>query len=423
MVRRADHNQESSWMAYANRKGIAPIVAVVSALMLVGCQPGGSPKDSQAVTTGQKFSLFSKVLGEEREFLVYLPESYNSEIFAPQAYPVLYLLDGGPHFPWVSGVVNFMSSGINDNRQIPELIVVAIPNTNRMRDLTPTHTLVGLDGEESDRLKASGGGNAFLQFIRYELFAEIDSQYRTLPHRTIVGHSLGGLLALHALLEDPELFQAYIAIDPSLWWDEQLLVRQAEQVFASDQARSGSVYISLAGRSDLGAPNLMDEASRKFAGILASNASPGIRSTLQYFEAEDHVSIPLLGLYHGLLSTFDGYQISFDDIIERPTEVISHFEQVSDQLGVEFLPPESLMNRYGLLLVNRFDKPEEGLELLAINARNYPDSANVYDSLGEAYRTTGNSRLAIENFERSLVTNPSHFWAESAKEKLKELKE
>jgi hypothetical protein len=332
-------------MAYASRNGIALIVAVVSTLILVGCQPGGSQKGSEAITIGQKFSLSSKVLDEEREFLVYLPESYDSEVFAPRRYPVLYLLDGGPHFPSVSGVVNFMSTGINDNRQIPELIVVAIPNTNRMRDLSPTHTLVGFDGEESDRFKVSGGGNAFLQFIRHELFAEIDSRYRTLPHRTIVGHSLGGLLALHALLEDPEMFQAYIAIDPSLWWDEQLLIRQAEQIFANDQTRSGSVYISLADHSDLGALNLMDEAGRKFAGILASNASPGIRSKLQHFEAEDHASVALLSLYHGLLSTFDGYKISFDDIIERPTNLVSHFERVSDQLGVEFLPPESVMNK------------------------------------------------------------------------------
>lgn len=418
-------------MTYASRKGAAAILsttATLAVIILAGCQlresqegPDSQGLESQegtnALAIGHKFSLFSETLGEEREYLIYLPKSYDSKLYAPQHYPVLYLLDGGPHFPSVSGVVDFMSSGINANRQIPELIVVAIPNTNRTRDLTPTHTLVGLDGKEAEFRKESGGGNAFLQFIRDELFAEVDSKFRSLPHRTIVGHSLGGLLALHALVEHPDMFQGYIAIDPSLWWDEQLVVRRAEQVFSIDRSRRGSVYISLANHEAVGPGHIMDVVGREFSGILGT--AVGIRSELQHFEAEDHASVALLSLYHGLLSIFDGYKIPFDVIAERPMEVVSHFERMSDRLGFPFVPPEPLVNISGYTLL-RSNGPEKALELFEINAANYPSSFNVYDALADAYAVMGDKILAIENYEKSLSLNPEY---EEARRKISELKE
>ena len=197
-------------------------------------------EDDSRVTIGQRYTIASKTLGEDRPYWVYLPGSYDSDTSGSQFYPVMYLLDGDWHFPSASGVVQFMSSGINGNVQIPELIIVAIPNTNRTRDLTPSHTTIGFDGEEAEFLQASGGGDAFLEFVRTELFPKIESDYRTTPHRILVGHSFGGVLVLHALLDAPDMFQSYIAIDPSLWWDDQLLVRQAEKIFADDQERNGS---------------------------------------------------------------------------------------------------------------------------------------------------------------------------------------
>lgn len=242
------------------------------ASIISGCDQQQAAKPSSDVTIGRSFSIFSETLSENRDYIVYLPSSYDNKVFAPQHYPVLYLLDGGPHFHSVSGVVQFMSSGINGNRQIPELIIVAIPNTNRTRDLTPTHTAIGYDGERAAFLEASGGGDRFLQFINDELFEEIDSKYRTLRHRTIVGHSFGGLLALHALIHRPEVFQSYIAIDPSLWWHDRLLIRQAEESLEAINLQNTAVYLSMASHpaSDVGEVDLMQETSRDFSGILAT---------------------------------------------------------------------------------------------------------------------------------------------------------
>src|SRR5688500_6796954 len=170
--------------------------------------------------------MHSKVLKEERPYWVCLPNSYDASN-KKQRYPVLYLLDGDAHFQSTSSVVQFMSSGPNGNYQIREMIVDAIPNTNRLRDLTPTHTRIGYNGKEEAFLEPSGGGNAFLQFMRDELFPQIDSRFQTLPARILVGHSLGGLLVIHSLLNEPDMFRSSIAIDPSLSLDTQLLSHPA----------------------------------------------------------------------------------------------------------------------------------------------------------------------------------------------------
>ncbi|MGH8546951.1 MAG: alpha/beta hydrolase, partial [Gammaproteobacteria bacterium] len=119
--------------------------------------------------------------------------------------------------------------------------VVAVPNTNRRRDLTPTHTLLDGEGNEQALFAATGRGDKFLQFFREQLFPEVESKYRTIPHRTIVGNSLGGLLALHAMVQSPDLFQGYIANDPSLWWDDQYVLRQAKKAIAPDRQSVRSV--------------------------------------------------------------------------------------------------------------------------------------------------------------------------------------
>jgi predicted alpha/beta superfamily hydrolase len=106
---------------------------------LLSCLAVAQVKDRD-VKIGERFSLYSKTLNEDRPFWVYLPQSYDSKVFAPKSYPVMYLLDGDAHFHSASGVVQFMSSG-NLNHRVPEVIIVAVPNTKRAMDLTPTHNV------------------------------------------------------------------------------------------------------------------------------------------------------------------------------------------------------------------------------------------------------------------------------------------
>lgn len=379
-----------------------------------------SPPGPQPITIGERFSLTSKVLGEERAYSVYLPASYRDSTYGPRHYPVLYLLDGDAHFHSASGVVRFMSAGINGNIQIPELIVVAIANTNRNRDLTPTYSTIGNGGVVAPSLEVSGGGDRFLDFVERDLFAVIDSTYRTLPYRVLVGHSFGGLLTLHALLDRSEMFQSYLAIDPSLWWDDQVLVKRAEGRVTESPPLSGSVYVALANNRTLGLgdPVATEIAGREFDDVLQTAASPTFRPELAYFESEDHGSVPLVGLYFGLLHTFEGFRASRVMYLEQPSQLSPHFDGVRERFGVQLLPPERSVDRLGRYLLSSRDDPEKAVRVFRFNAESNPQSYHAYGSLGDAYRVLGDTTLAVAAYRRSLQLWPGNPHAQAGLETL-----
>ncbi len=378
---------------------------------------GKRKKKDQDIIIGKKYSMHSDVLKEERPYWVYLPSSYEEG--GKQRYPVLYLLDGDLHFQSASGVVQFMSSGINGNCQIPEMIVVAILNTDRTRDLTPTHTKIGIAGMEETRLKSSGGGNAFLKFIRDELFPQTDSKFHTLPARLLVGHSLGGLLAIYALLKQPDMFQAYIAIDPSLYWDNHLLTQHAEDKIKTIRKLRKSLYISSANSPAIlnNNPIKMRRAIRKLVKTLESAQSENFRLGFQYFDSEDHGSVPLLSLYHGLLFIFEDYKTVG---LESLPALKAHFKRLSKRLGGDVLPGEGYVNGLGYTMLYVMNDVKKAIALFEYNISNYPQSANPYDSLGEAYLVKGDNAQAIKNYEMSLKLDPNN---QNAARMLRELKE
>ena len=140
---------------------------VLTALLLLLLLPlPGVAQDRyrSAVEIGTVDSVFSATLDEQRPYLVYTPPSYSDTTTTPQHYPVLYLLDGNSHFHSVSGLIQILSTGINAAYAIPEMIVVAIPNTNRGRDMTPTRPATGFDGEPTAEDDPSGGMGNFFRF-------------------------------------------------------------------------------------------------------------------------------------------------------------------------------------------------------------------------------------------------------------------
>jgi len=172
------------------------VAVVVAFLFAVPATLAGQGRYAEAVDIGVVDSVWSATLDEHRPYLVYTPPSYTDTTVTPQRYPVLYLLDGDAHFHSVSGLVQILGTGVNGTYAIPEMIVVAIPNTNRTRDLTPTHTTAGLNGEETPAFELSGGNGDFFAFLENELIPEIEAEYRTEPYRVFVGHSFGGITTL-----------------------------------------------------------------------------------------------------------------------------------------------------------------------------------------------------------------------------------
>jgi uncharacterized protein len=356
-------------------------------------------------------SLQSKVLNETRHIWVHVPEqpAYYGDYFTPKRYPVLYLLDGEWHFQSVTGLVHFLSSE-NSAGLIPEMIVVAIVNTNRTRDFTPTNAGKSWDGNENRALKRfSGGGENFLAFLEAELIPYIDAHYPTEPHRTLVGHSFGGLAVVNTLVEKPTLFNSYIAIDPSLWWDDQLVLKKASNAFQQNKIDGRKLFLALADstlaiKQD---PTSIAHvrANQALATLLDRQQKNGLE--WKYYTGENHFTLALAATHDALRTLLEQQPLPIPaNGVEATTFhanfVAAHYKSVSDKLGYQVPPPEELVYTLALACLNR-GLPEKALAFLELNRTNYPQSFSVHDGLGDYYSKKGNKKKAMEHFTQALA--------------------
>lgn len=394
------------------RKIILFIAALIPGLLIA--------QKNNSITIGVNDSIYSKILKETRHYFVRLPLNYSAaSFFSPEKYPVLYLLDGEAHFNSVSGLVEILGSGINGTHVIPDMIVVAIPNTDRTRDLTPTHDVKDLKGDTVEYFKSSGGNENFLHFIKDELIPHIDSIYRTMNYRVLVGHSFGGITVINALYTIPETFNAYLSIDPSLWWDHRLLLKKAETYFNTTNLKNKWLYIGQANTLMPVDPStsVHFESIKEFATYLQTRNSSGINWKYDYYEDDDHGSVPFISEYQGLRFIFDGYHVRFSEIYDHPEKLREQFAKFSEKANVKFAPPEDVINNLGYALLNN-GKYDPAIEYFQMNIDSYPKSANVYDSMGEAFMKKGDIKKAIEYYQKSLQLNPSN---ENAKKNIAEM--
>lgn len=370
------------------------------------------------VNVGSCTTIESQVLHETRRYCVHLPASYGYAGNAKRRYPVLYVLDGEVFFTMAAGVADFMGSGSNGNYAIPDMIVIGVDNTKRTRDMTPTHSL-GHTGGIGD-FSSSGGGAAFLSYLEKDLVPKIDGDFRTTTFRVLAGHSFAGLATVNAFQDKGATFQNFIAIDPSLWWDDGVMLRQAKASGVSRDIHR-RLYIALANTPSIdgayaGIAATHMASIRAYAQFMKDKPDMASRFRMDYFADEEHGSVPLLALYHGLAYIFDGYKLTFAAGLNDPDNIGKHYEQVSDRLGAPFLPPESLVNGMGYLALMDLKEPAKAIKLFTLNTKWYPASANAYDSLAEAYASTGDNANAARNYAKSVELNPGN---ENAKAWLK----
>lgn len=362
-------------------------------------------QDVEQLAIGSTHQIHSNILNEDREYWVSLPDSYSEDGAAYKKYPVLFILDGSAHFRHITGMVNYMSSGANGNRKIPEMIVVAIQNVDRRRDFTPDKII-------TVRENNSGGGERFLSFLEEELIPAIDQNFRSEPYRILFGHSLGGLLATHAYMKENTLFNSFIAVDPSFGtWDAETMDKKLEAV----SKKSFDRYIYLA-TANWGKRNFTNRDRHvRFYEAMHSKSEGEFRAKLEYFEHENHGSVPPIAFHNGISAIFEGYGLTYRDV-ESIEQLKEHFQSISNRLSYDFSPPEYLVNQLGYQMVQN-DKPK-AMDFFILNTENYPNSFNAFDSLGEFYEVTGEKEKAIENYTKSLELNPDN---EHAKMKIEVL--
>lgn len=378
-------------------------------VLFMGINQFNAQENSQIVI-GEKHQLHSTILEEDREYWISLPDSYDNENSSYKKYPILVILDGNIHFQSISGMVNYMSSDRYRSWKIPEMIVVGIQNVDRRRDYTP-------DKIVTVRENNSGGGKKFLRFLEEELIPELDQNYRTSDYRILFGHSLGGLLTTHAYLQPTSAFKAFLAIDPSFGtWDSAVM----DQKLANFSPESFQRYLYIA-TANWGKRNITNRDRHvRFFESLHRLSEEEFPVQLEYFENENHASVPPIAFYKGISAIFDGYGITYREVT-NPKQLQEHFTEISNRLSSEFLPPENLVNQLGYNKLRSNNEAEKALalEFFRMNTQNYPESYNAFDSLAEAYANFGNSEKALENYQQSLQLNPENEHARMQIEKLK----
>ncbi|WP_299547112.1 alpha/beta hydrolase-fold protein [Seonamhaeicola sp.] len=242
------------------------------------------------IPLGNKFTIHSDILNEDRVCFINLPDTYNNPPHTEKKYPVLILLDGYTFFKTATGIIHLMSSDRNRNYFMPETITVAIENVDRERDFTVTKL-------KTKRVNTMGGGRRFLNFIEKELIPYIDKHYRTEPHRTLVGHSLGGLLTLNAYMDAHSIFDKYLSIDPSLWWDEKTMQNKVDSI--SPECFNKRLYIATANQQTRRYERNKKRHDR-FYTLMKAKSDGQLHVKVESFDDENHRSVPLIALYYGL---------------------------------------------------------------------------------------------------------------------------
>jgi len=415
------------------------MVSVATAMLaaaLTAPVSGLAQSPNRQIGLAEARSFHSAILNEDREVQIALPETYGRTAIS---YPVLFLLDGGSHLLHASATTRFLASARN---RIPDMIVVAIPNTNRNRDMTP-----------------GAGAATFQRVLAEELIPWVERNFRAAPERILFGHSLSASFAVHTLLNRPELFDAYIAASAPLWRYDNLTVDMKGGLSRAAKA-AAAVYLTVGQYEN----EKLRDGVQRFAATLRG-AAPAEAPAWSYLDMkdEDHSSTPQRSLYNALEARYAEWRFPFfEDQAELDQKggllgLEAHYQRFSKRFGYSAPPPEARLLQVGGIytaagrhddvirlarayaaqypamaerLVNQvgYDQLRQGqvdraVQTFKKNAEAFPDSPKVHDSLGDAYCRAGDAASAVRSYQQAAHVaekrSPSHprlgFYRDKAK--------
>lgn len=352
----------------------------------------------QDYSIGKFDTLHSSILNEDRRILVHIPDNGLEKNVK---YPVMYLLDGDAHFTKTIGILDHLSTTAG-NELCPQMIVVAIFHPNRERDLIP---LKGTD-QSKDKFPA---------FLEKELLPYIEGHYPVQPYRVLAGHSLGGLRVINTLVYQPNLFNSYLALDPSLGHflsNQKSWFENAQEDLYKNALKNKTLYLAMG----MTMPQGMDTALiakdysgnarhmrsiMLFAKTIEKNSN-GLEFKWKYYPLESHQSVVFPGTYDGLIANFDWfkneklYDIFKPEVnAEASVKIITdYYEFLSTKMGYTQLPPErgtSELIDY-LFFKRWFDK---ALAFAELNYKNHPNSTRTKNQLQTALWNTKKSIVGL----------------------------
>ena len=373
---------------------------------------------------GERVSINSTELGEQRMLQILLPENYQSDL--KSTYPVIYLLDGDYNFHGISGMLDLLA---NKGQLIPKVILVGLADKGAEKyrhymtpNMTPNDSVSTVE-------KSGGGADSFLAFLIKEVKPYIKQHYRSSNHSTLVGHSMGGLFVVNSLLSAPEYFDNYVAISPSVWVSDNAIVKKAKEKLGSAEHQVVSLYLSLADEMQMGQYALINE--------LDANPSKNLHWRFKHYPDENHNSVGLIALRDSLKNIFKGWYLS-EDLLERnaPETTLKHYENIQDMLGIKQSIPPSVVHiivrqhyrqkkadvlpqfiakaierspasKQVLLtkqasFLSYYDSPKKALSLLKSNESEFSDSIEYLKAIASTFEKLEDKEAAKRYYQKAL---------------------
>ena len=399
------------------------LIIVVLFLSIISCgqketkfEKTNSNSDN-GIRIGLIDTIHSKILNQDRELIIYIPESAKDPNRKKSQYPVVYLLDGGYNFVQFIGMLKLYSE-MHDTKILPEMIVVGIPNIDlesRMMDLSPT---------SAGNPELYGGGDKFLEFIKKELFPQIEQNYPVSKNRTIVGSSLGGLAVINALTFHPEMFKNYLMIDGSLDFDNELFLNNPDYSLKGKDLKGKNLYIGIANTATYGSnlESIKKDTIRTNRFVRYSlelvkrieQMQTDLNMEWKYYEKDTHGSTAFLAQMDGFRFFYSWFEFKgehkyrnkyFEPKSKKDrfaTLTKNHFNEVSKKLGYEFKPEQNWLSGYAYSLNSFQNQPKQAIETYELNIEYYPNSLKVYEDLADFYLSQNDTISAKKYYNKAL---------------------
>ncbi len=382
-----------------------------------------SKNRNKEITIAKVDSIYSNTLKEHREIWVHLPE----QVKEGQKYPILYILDAHEQFHTISGIIKHL-----EKWDMPETIIVGIPNTDRTRDFTPTV----VPPSTGEPYKNSGGYKNFLYFIECELAPYLKDKYPVDEMSTIAGHSLAGLFVVNTYVSRPDVFDKYLAIDPSVSWDDQVFVDKSKELLKKDayKYRNKSLYVTVANSTSVDSVRVrrMNDrhtqhlrANLNFHDILVKNKKDH-NVTWKYYPDDDHRSLIIPSMYSGIKDLFSWYKFKARWLFNTPkgysakeltNPYYTHFKTLSKHFKRDIKPDWQFVNDVAFFILEAHSLPKKAKAYLDVNLHFYPKESRSYLAMGDFYVTEKNKKNAIAYYKKAIEIDDNI----NAKEKLKKL--
>lgn len=364
------------------------IISSLLILSLDGLSNLNAQTDGEGIVIGSYHKIQSEILGEERTLLVHLPEGYNQ---SDAKYPVLYLLYGDHMTTYFAETVSILDR-FGSTGRIPRMILVSVENTDRYRDLLPFQA----DGSPT-------GIDNFQAFFSKELIPWVDEKYRTKDYRVLVGPQAGANFGLYTMIDEPELFDAYILNHPFRWHSGNEKVWElVNTFFAENESFKNFLHITYRTGDELeikGEKYLVD-----FKQLVDKMGSEHFRFKLDYLENNTEFIQPL-GLRKGIKELFIQYPFPDDLDVNSLADIAGYYEKLSAEYGFTVDMPAHVLSVQSDKLSEK-GKTDEAFIIWEYMRDNYPRPGDAYWRLGNYYKNLGDKKLALEYFRKLIDLFP-----------------